>query len=295
MTARTTWGCFCLERKNTRVASRWLQLAFVVVFILALAKLQLGWVTPLVVPLNHSPHLAAFPLENEVEELPPIKYLQRFTHIIVSGPQRSGTTFVAGAIAKELEYRHLDETFKAILNVSTECASLEPQRNLTFECNGCWLSLFESEETLVAQRPQMSHLLHELPEYLASSPCTTPEDRILVIFMARHCLDVFRSQNKIYHADGGGWTCKFGRQIEWRNYRDSPQLANHVDLRDMICTIKQNAWKHFQRQRLSDNGVATLTLGYDLLKNSWLATAFEADEDKRTTFGPKTWMKDIVQ
>ena len=68
-----------------------------------------------------------------------------------------------------------------------------------------------------------------------------------------------------------------------------------LDLRDMICTIKQSAWKNFQRQRLSDNGVATLTLGYDLLQNSWLATAFEADEDKRTTFGPKTWMKDIVQ
>ena len=146
--SRTKWGRFFLERKKTRVASRWLQSAFVVVLILALAKLQLGWVTHLVVPSNHLPHLAAFPLENEVEELPTIKYLQRFTHIIVSGPQRSGTTFVAGAIAKELEYRHL-MMFKAVLNVSTECASLEPQRNLTFECNGCWLSLFESEETLL--------------------------------------------------------------------------------------------------------------------------------------------------
>ena len=58
----------------------------------------------------------------------------------------------------------------------------------------------------------------------------------------------------------------------------------------MICTIKQNAWKNW-RQWLSDRS-CTLTLGYDHLQNSWLATAFEADEDKRATFGAKVWMRD---
>jgi hypothetical protein len=40
---------------------------------------------------------------------------------------------------------------------------------------------------------------------------------VFVAFLARNCLDVFRSQNKILSTDksDAGWTCMHGRTTEW--------------------------------------------------------------------------------
>jgi hypothetical protein len=227
-----------------------------------------------------------FPLHDQVEELPSIQVLKRYTHIVVSGPQRSGTTFVGEALADALGYTHLDEGINISLTQSqTDCNSTDERT--TFECKNCYLPLFRSRESVVAQRPTFSHVLHELPDKLGEEVCATPLQTILIIFMARNCLDVFRSQNKIMHQDGGGWTCKFGRESEWRNYRDSPELKDIVDLRDMICNIKQVAWKMFQQPFLKSRGISTLTLGYETLKESWLREAFEQNQVVRDQFGPK--------
>lgn len=227
-----------------------------------------------------------FPFHDQIEELPSIQVLKRYTHIVVSGPQRAGTTFVGEALADALGYTHLDEDMNISLTQSqTDCNSTDERT--TFECKNCYLPLFRSRESVVAQRPQFSHVLHELPDKLGEEVCATPLQTILIIFMARNCLDVFRSQNKIMHQDGGGWTCKFGRESEWRKYRDSPELKDIVDLRDMICNIKQVAWKMFQKPFLKSRGISTLTLGYETLKESWLREAFEQNQDVRDTFGAK--------
>lgn len=233
-----------------------------------------------------------FPLHSLVEELPSKQYLKKFTHLIVTGPQRSGTTFVAKVLADALKYKHVDELENVELHHAQTCNhsnytfSRDPEHS-KFQCKNCWSELFISRESIVAQRPVYSHLLHELPELLLSEACATPKEKILIIFMARNCLDVFRSQNKILHMDGGGWTCKFGRAVEWKNYRDSPKLEAHIDLRDMICKIKQDSWKNYQYMRLKKGGIPVLTLGYDLLQISWIRTEFQKNVAVRNKFGPK--------
>ena len=72
---------------------------------------------------------------------------------------------------------------------------------------------------------------------------------LLVAFMARSCLDVFRSQNKVDRQQGG-WTCSAGRTRELRKYLNRPDLRPHFDERDMICKVKQDVWRWLQAPEL---------------------------------------------
>jgi len=76
--------------------------------------------------------------------------------------------------------------------------------------------------------------------------------------LARNCLDVFRSQNRVM-PHRGGWTCVAGRTKELRKYRLRAELAPHFDGRDMLCTIKQNVWKRYQRPLLERRVATELT------------------------------------
>ena len=91
-------------------------------------------------------------------------------------------------------------------------------------------------------------ILHKLPVFSG----------LAVLFLARHCLDVFRSQNRVM-PHRGGWTCTAGRTRELRKYRLRPELRPYFDERDMICTIKQHVWQRFQRPHL-ERQMATMAL-----------------------------------
>lgn len=91
----------------------------------------------------------------------------------------------------------------------------------------------------VIQSPMATVILHELPRFPG----------LLILFLARDCIDVYRSQNRVM-PNVGGWTCFAGRTRELRKYRRKAELAGYFDPRDMICTIKQHVWLRYQRPLL---------------------------------------------
>lgn len=198
-----------------------------------------------------------------------------FEKIIVSGPQRSGTTYFTKALVKYLEYTHIDEfhgdkaiavgnTTAKVSDFDDPFSSLQDLKHLT---------LMKTTEAFVAQRPQWSSILHLLPA----------QNNLLIIFMARNCLDVFESQNKIMGEPGNtGWTCKFGRQSEWQRYNDS-DLRDWVNLHGMICTIKQEAMLHYQMKVMENRESNYVILDYSSLKDFPGYVPFES----RLMFGAK--------
>jgi hypothetical protein len=95
-----------------------------------------------------------------------IELVKGYRNIIVVGPQRSGTTFTAKAIAKDLNYSYVDEADFRIRDVN-KFKNLNKKRNKVF------------------QAPALTYKIHKLIQ----------EDD-LVIFMVRKWSDILNSQNK---------------------------------------------------------------------------------------------------
>ena len=148
--------------------------------------------------------------------------------ILVTGPQRSGTTWASCALASSLGYTLYDERHPLTSGNDT-LVSL--RRAFTYAR--------AQPRGSVIQAPMATSILHELPLFPGFA----------VLFIARHCLDVFRSQNRVM-PHRGGWTCVAGRTKELRKYRRRPELVPHFDERDMVCTIKQHAWQRYQKPLL---------------------------------------------
>jgi hypothetical protein len=101
---------------------------------------------------------------NYINVIEKIKSLN-FTKIVVTGPQRSGTTIATKILSHELGYRcQLEEEF-GVYNLMS------------------FTSLIEREDRVVIQAPAMSSLCHYLPT--------------AVIFMKRNIDDISRSQQRI--------------------------------------------------------------------------------------------------
>ena len=199
---------------------------------------------------------------------------ESYSRIIISGPQRSGTTYFARALAKKLNYVWIDELDETPNMTKADGSELilpiwESQEGAEFDISNK-LRLFEATEPFVAQRPVWSNILHKLPV----------DKQTLVVFMARNCLDVFESQNRIYTGQdhNKGWTCEFGRTKEWNNYHVDPLLSDGVDMRAMICTIKQQAFLRNQLPIMQKNGANVVALSYASLKTFSHFTAKEARE-----------------
>ena len=153
---------------------------------------------------------------------------ERYQVILVTGPQRSGTTWAACALASQLGYMLLDERHPITGGNNTLRAL---QRTFAY--------LRSRNVSAVVQSPMGTKDLHLLPFWPG----------LLVAFMARNCLDVFLSQNKVDRREGG-WTCSAGRTRELRKYFNRPDLRPHFDERDMICKVKQDVWQSFQEPLL---------------------------------------------
>tara|TARA_Y100000310_G_C20361274_1_gene659083 strand:+ start:120 stop:746 length:627 start_codon:yes stop_codon:yes gene_type:complete len=103
-----------------------------------------------------------------------VKKLKKYNIIIVSGPQRSGTTYCSYILSKNLSYSNIDET---IYNTHDE---------------DHFLSLFNQNNTqpssgIVIQAPAMSHLLHKI----------NANNKLIVLFMRRNNKEIFRSEDRI--------------------------------------------------------------------------------------------------
>ena len=194
-----------------------------------------------------------FPLHDEAISWKGVDF-EKYSKIVVSGPQRSGTTYFSAALAKYLAYDHWDE-------LRSQKVQIDSNKTVHVRGNTNMTDILLIPRKMVLQRPAMSHVLHTYPAH--------PE--LLVIFMARNCLDVFRSQNRIFSGNGQngnvGWTCKYGRKIEWNHYNSNPVLRQHADsMHDMICTIKQQVYKRYQRKLMKKNGISTISISYNSLK-----------------------------
>ena len=194
-----------------------------------------------------------FPLHDEAISWKGVNF-EKYSKIVVSGPQRSGTTYFSAALAKYLAYDHWDE-------MRSQKVQLDSNKTIHVRGNTNMTDILLIPRKMVLQRPAMSHVLHTYPAH--------PD--LLVIFMARNCLDVFRSQNRILSDNGRngnvGWTCKYGRKIEWIHYNSNPVLRQHADsMHDMICTIKQQVYKRYQRKLMKKNGISTFSISYNSLK-----------------------------
>ena len=200
-----------------------------------------------------------FPLYSKAESWEKVKFSD-YHHIIVSGPQRSGTTVFARTLAQKLNYTWLDESFE-------DCNLTDKTSGQTFRLKEKddpfdipdlkYLGLLRAKEAFVAQRPRWSSVLHLLPG----------DKRTLIVFMARNCLDVFESQNKIMKPPGDtGWTCKFGRTSEWERYNVS-DLKSFVDIYGLICTIKQQAFLRAQMPQMDATGQNYAVVAYNSLQS----------------------------
>jgi len=215
-----------------------------------------------------------------------ISLLHQYDKIVVSGPQRSGTTYAAAELARLLNYVHVDEDGEKDLTNS---------KNESYICkNGCWPDFLRVREKVVVQSPRYTHVLHNLPTLIneltvsnvtdmtntnSESKLKTHKTSVIVVFMSRNCIDVLRSQNRF------GWTCKYGRTGELKKYRTSEALKPYFDYRDPICKIKQDCWLKYQRNILENStNVATLTLSYESFQeesDNWV------NVEDRKGFNPK--------
>lgn len=202
----------------------------------------------------------SFPLRRDAVSWESVAWTN-YSKIIISGPQRSGTTFFATALAKYLGYLHVDEKLRIVVPLNDTARPLII--NGMHDQTTIVTRLLKMPERMVLQRPTWSHKLHTLP----------PSADIFIAFVSRNCLDVYRSQNRVtFPTDepgvDTGWTCKFGRTVEWRHYHEDPKLLGVIDSEhDMICTMKQQAYKRFQRRVLDSRGIANAPIAYGSFKS----------------------------
>lgn len=95
--------------------------------------------------------------------------LSRFRVVVVTGPQRSGTTIAARIIAEESGMRYVDEDEYGTKDVTA------------------WKRLIAEGDKLVIQSPAMARWVHEVAR----------ADDVMVVWMERPLGDILRSQKRI--------------------------------------------------------------------------------------------------
>lgn len=144
-----------------------------------------------------------------------LEYLQlkQYNKIVVSGFQRSGTTFCAWSLSQDLKYNLVDEA----------CTI----KNIT-----------ESPSKSVIQAPQVCQLIHEI---------NMPNS--FIIFMSRNCLDVIKSANRLTFQtfDNKNWNQLFDK-IEIQRVKDVNE--SFVDQNIHSCYNKHNFFLNYQMHNM---------------------------------------------
>lgn len=99
--------------------------------------------------------------------------LERHKVVLVTGPQRSGTTWAACALASQLGFALYDERHPITGGNNTLAALRRAFAYARTQRRGA-----------VLQSPMATSILHELPLFPG----------LAIVFLARDCIDVFRSQ-----------------------------------------------------------------------------------------------------
>ena len=173
----------------------------------------------------------------------------RCKKIIVTGPQRSGTTIAAHMLAHDLGYKYIDEAdfkinefdkFKKLLNKHKSAGA-------------------------VVQCPALSHKCHLLNEY----------NDLMVVFMLRDTDDIIASESRIK------WVEKLDKGAEAKKYVEDNNLEQFVKIGIPISIIKYRAWNIYQKQRVKN----FCELEYESLQDHdmWI------DKPDRKEFKSRQW------
>jgi len=163
----------------------------------------------------------------EYKEL--IEKLKKYNKIIVSGPQRSGTTFAASALSKTLGYKYLDET---------------EYKNDPLILN----EIINKSNNLIVQGPAQCHRLQDI------------DGLDLIIIMKRNIEDIIKSQDRI------DWTRRF-EQVEVDNYRKrfGSIIDNNFYENKTISVIKYAIFEKYQIDMITCDAII---LEYNTMQNS---------------------------
>jgi hypothetical protein len=145
-----------------------------------------------------------------------IESLQLFDCIIVSGPQRSGTTVTAKMLSMDLNMLLHDESEFGVNNLSFVNKAIGGNINRCF------------------QAPGMTHCLHLLENSNGSNAC--------VVWMDRPTAEIEESQERI------GWKEQGYPDKQLSLYSTAPHAANSEIVE--ISEIKKWHWRNWQKEAM---------------------------------------------
>ena len=176
-----------------------------------------------------------------------IQQAKGFSTVLVTGPQRSGTTITGKILSKELGYEYIDEFDFDVHNLE--------------KFNHCL-----HRKNIVVQCPALMHLIHTIYR---------EKDNVFVVVTKRGVKDVMLSEKRI------GWNIK-DEPIERNKYLNDEVLSSYVPNRNApVSTIKYTVWENYQSTMIDNNH--WVYSHYDYLKgHPWFVT-----KEKRIHFRPK--------
>lgn len=152
-----------------------------------------------------------------------------YNRIVISGPQRSGTTYLAKELANDIQYKHIDEKdfgFHSVRKFTT----------------------FLNNERVVIQAPAVTHILQAIDT-----------ENTLVVFMMRPDKDIIKSEDRIdWHNTQSIYEFK-----KYKNY-----FVNYTDKINEFkrsSPMKKWFWQNIQKSRMK---VDHIELPYDIVKQT---------------------------
>lgn len=139
-----------------------------------------------------------------------VEQCKQYEVIVVTGPQRSGTTIKARVLSKELDYTYIDEE-------EFSSGDLEQFKNIVLGNKNC-----------VIHAPAMTSICDELDN-----------KRVFVVYSKRKIIDVVNSQKRI------NWK---GEKFERRRYKNKFKEYKTIEHKK-ISEIKTHIWETHQKQK----------------------------------------------
>ena len=199
--------------------------------------------------LDCSPNLWIFLLTN-IHDYSDIRnrFISDFNSIVVTGPQRSGTTFTAKAIAHDCGFKFINEFTR---RTGVDFQNL--QRSIL------------SEKRIVIQSPILSPALHLLK---------IPYD-CAIVFMHRNIEDILKSELRIK------WSGDKDEKLSIRHWINNSNFSIELDYSQPVSALKYKLWWEVQYQDLlSRHPFQIFNLNYESMSchPMWI------DASKRSNF-----------
>jgi len=175
--------------------------------------------------------------------------LENFSKIIVTGPQRAGTTIASKIIAQDLGYRFVDEGDEG--GIGTGLSRIKEFLN--------------HNKNVVVQCPILACMAHGIHAF--------DRQNIVIVYMRRSPKDIEKSQERInWH-----WDAAEKKQI--KEMVSQNKIKINIDYNKMVSEVKYFFWDTFQKPKISNY--------YDLDYESLSDHPLWLDKENRKGFSAK--------